>query len=160
MRLIKKRECRRSPLDVSLLREKIRRKKWADLARVAGSRGGFRRQRRVDGNVEGNGRGPHPTLWAAITHRIFAAIFRENPLERLAQGEGEKCPRVWRIDEFALNISQTAGAARTGEKDTGENGNPPPPFQLLRRITNPQIPRGTRRGYERATWNERFWIIR
>lgn len=61
MRLIKKRGCRRSPLDVSL-RKKIRRKKWADLARVAGSRGGFRRQRRVDGNVEGNGRGPHPTL--------------------------------------------------------------------------------------------------
>lgn len=61
MRLIKKRGCRHSPLDVSP-RKKIRRKKWADLARVAGSRGGFRRQRRVDGNVEGNGRGPHPTL--------------------------------------------------------------------------------------------------
>lgn len=44
MRLIKNRECR-SPADVSL---RIRRKKWPDRSSL-GSRGGFRRQRRVAG---------------------------------------------------------------------------------------------------------------
>ena len=80
MRLIKNRDCR-SPVDVS---PRIHRKKWRWNARLSGQGVVLEGRGGRFGTAEGS-RSPHPTLWAAITHRIFAAIFRENPSERLAR---------------------------------------------------------------------------
>lgn len=120
---IKNRERHRSRgRDVS---PKIRRKKWAEWLEWPGQgvvlegKGGW---------MERGGNGPHPTLWAAITHRIFAAIFRENPLERLAQG-GRKMSEG--LENRWVCIKHLPTGAREGGMDTHENGNSARPASFL-----------------------------